>query len=129
MKCVPALTLDTDSPYWVSREIFEREVDQADFRCREQELVEGNYSKHWFFVDAEGRNRFMLPTVNLISGRTQFINGRHRTAVLLERMGSVPIAFVDGGAVALAIRLGPEPVSISEAINLPNLPIVGRAEY
>lgn len=128
MKCTPTLTLDTDSPFWVTRDVFERVFDQADFRCRNQELIEGNYSKHWFYVDEFGSNRFLLPTVNLVSGKTQFINGRHRTAVLFERIDRIPIAFVTGGAVDLAKSLGLEPVYDNEQIELPDLPIVDRPE-
>lgn len=129
MKCIPALTLDTDSPFWVERDLFKREFDQVDFCFRDQELIESNYSRHWFYFDKEGRSRFLLPTVNLISGRTQFINGRHRTAVLLDQMDRIPIAFAHGCEMTFAIRLGLEPVSTCQNIELPDLQIVERPEY
>lgn len=129
MKCAPALTVDTDSAFWVPHDVFERAFDQSDFHCRNQNLVELNYSRHWFYFDNEGDNRFLLPTVNVVSGKTQFINGRHRTAVLFERLDRVPIAFVIGRALHLAECLGLEPLKNNEQIELPDLPIVDRPEY
>lgn len=129
MKCYPALTLDADSPFWVARDVFEREFDQEDFFHRDQEQIERNYSKHWFYLDEKGRTCFLLPTVNLISGTTQFINGRHRFAVLMELLDTIPIASVSGGALDLAKTLGLEPVCIGTVIELPDLPVVERPEY
>ncbi|MGL6160802.1 hypothetical protein [Microbulbifer sp.] len=70
-----------------------------------------------------------LPTVQLISGVTQFINGRHRTAVLLKKIDRIPMAFVARGALDLAKKLGLEPVALNEHIELPDLPMVDRPEY
>lgn len=129
MKCIADTTLDTDKAFWITKETFEHEFDQQDFLFRSVQLVDSNYSKHWFYIDNEGRNRFLLPTVQIVSGATQFINGRHRTAVLFSKIHKIPMAFSAGGAQDLAQSLLLDAVPEGEPIEFPDLPIVDRPEY
>jgi hypothetical protein len=129
MKCIPALTVDTDKIFWVTRDVFEREFDQRDFHRRDSQAVDRNYSRHWFHEDSQGRLWFRVSTVQIVSGATQFINGRHRTAVLFRETARIPIAFTAGPAQEFADRLGLEQVSIGEPIGLPDLPVVDRPEF
>ena len=110
------------------RDVFEREFDQQDFHCRDSQAIDRNYSKHWFYEDSQGRLWFRVPTVQIVLGATQFINGRHRTAVLFREIARIPMAFTAGPAQEQAERLGLEPVSIGEPIRLPDLPVVDRPE-
>src|SRR4029079_18588645 len=93
MRCLPELTLSSDSPYWVARDAFLSHFDQADFHCRESHHIVPSYLSDWFYTPEDGTMRFCLPTVMFIAGKTQFINGRHRTAVLLPHLKELPIAF------------------------------------
>jgi hypothetical protein len=126
MKCIPELTIESDRAFWLSRDIFEREFDQQDFYCRNSQRVDRNYSRHWFHKDSQGNLCFQIPTVQIVSGATQFINGRHRTAVLFQEIDRLPIAFTVGPAQEMARRLGLEQLSVAEAIELPDLPLVDR---
>lgn len=127
--CIPELTVGTDKAFWVTRDVFEREFDRSDFRCRNSQIIERKYSSHWLREDSRGAVWFIVPTVQMISGATQFINGRHRAAVLFHEMTRVPIAFTMGPAQELANRLGLEPVSKDRPISLPDLPVVDRPEF
>lgn len=51
------------------------------------------YLAEWFHCDAEGKRYFSLPPISVNQGRTQFISGRHRTAVLLRHLEHVPPSF------------------------------------
>lgn len=129
MKCIPELTVDTDKAFWITQDVFEHEFDQRDFLCRDSQSIDRNYSRHWFHEDSQGTLWFRVPTVQIVSDATQFINGRHRTAVLFREIERIPIAFSAGPAQELASRLGLEQVSINELIGLPDLPIVDRPEF
>lgn len=129
MRCLLALTDQSDRPFWVTREVFSQNFCLRDFRCRNSQEIEENYSTHWFDQDKQGNRLFFLPTVQVISGATQFINGRHRTAVLVERADRIPIAFAGGPALEMAARLSLEEVATDKPIALPDLPIVDRPEF
>ncbi len=126
MRCRPEVNLDTDIPYWVPRNIFYTHFDQDDFRCRESIAVRPAYLADWFYTPEGGPTRFFLPTVQLISGKTQFINGRHRTAVLLPFLEKLPIAVAceSGKAAAWVDKLGLDSFSLDCWIDLPDLPIL-----
>src|SRR5690554_5304136 len=113
MKCIPELTVNTDKAFWTPWDVFKREFDQQDYNCRNSQVIDRNYSKHWFREDSQGTLWFRVPAVQIVSGATQFINGRHRTAVLFQEIAKVPIAFTIRPAQELANRLGLEPVPMS----------------
>jgi len=129
MNCIPELTVESDRAFWVSRDVFELAFDQSDFHRRNAQEIDANYSKHWFRVDSHGTSWFKMPTVHVVSGATQFINGRHRTAVLFGQIDRIPVAFAEGLAQEMASRLGLEPVTMNEPFELPDLPIVDRPEF
>jgi hypothetical protein len=127
MVCLPGINLATDVPYWVTKSSFQQRFDQADFLCRDVRAVVDAYLKEWFDVDAAGRTHFILPPVSVHSGATQFISGRHRTAVLLRHLDRIPLSFdtrwlkpedrawIDGVVDA--------PIGSSEEFELPDLPV------
>lgn len=126
MRCLPELTLSDDEPFWVSREVFFEKFDQEDFLCRESPAVALSYLTEWFHMPSDGIQRFMLPTVQFVAGKTQFINGRHRTAVLLQCLDEIPFAFYLADKVSKNIldQLVLRPLSLQEFIDMPDLPIV-----
>jgi len=124
MLCLPLATLPTDFPYWVTREDFMAYFDQTDYLCRDARVVKPNYCSSWFNKVDNGTLEFYLPTVQVIEGKTQFINGRHRTAVLFSQIEKIPIAFTKGVARDLAERLQFSPVNMDQYIALPDLPFV-----
>jgi hypothetical protein len=93
MRCLPAVTLDTDVPFWISKSSFFRYFDQQDFMCRDVEQVVDAYLEEWFHSDSNGNHFFLVPPVSVRQKVTQFISGRHRTAVLLRHLDDVPLAF------------------------------------
>jgi len=126
MRCLPDLTLGTDIPAWVSKETFFALFDQTDFLIREVQDVEDAYLAEWFY-ERNGDTRFLLPTVGLVAGKTQFVNGRHRTAVLLRHVDEVPMAFAVGHLDATARRIiesiPKRPLDLTQHIVLPDLPV------
>ena len=124
MRCLPALTVSSDQPYWVPRQSFFEQFDQEDFRCRESTEVAYAYLADWFGSSPDGVPRFLLPAVQFIGGKTQFISGRHRTAVLLPYLWELPMAFTrlnhpdEGFLRCLNLR----PLALHEFIELPDLP-------
>lgn len=128
MRCLPDLTLISDMPFWVTKEAFLEHFDQLDFLCRESKDVAPSYLAEWFHTLDDGIMRFVLPTVQFVAGETQFISGRHRTAVLLRYLKDLPIAFalVNKPPEGFLSRLDLRPLALHEFIELPDLPIVGR---
>jgi hypothetical protein len=131
MICLPYVTVVTDEPFWVPKTIFFEHFDQNDFLCRESVDVTSSYLASWFYTPDDGKRRFELPAVHFVSGKTQFINGRHRTAVLLPYLDNLPIAFSfssygipDDSLRRLINPMGLIPLNLGEQINLPDLPIV-----
>lgn len=136
MRCLPQLTRNDDEPYWITREVFLQHFDQDDFLCRESIDITHSYLAEWFYTSEDGALHFNLPTVGFVAGKTQFINGRHRTAVLLHYQNEFPIAFAlpDNSAISSSARkaqdfllsLALRPLDLHEFIELPDLPIVDR---
>lgn len=130
MVCLPMVHLDTDIPFWVSRVSFLQHFDQDDFRCRKVQSVIDAYLEDWFHIDPAGRRHFKIPPVSVHSARTQFISGRHRTAVLLRHLEHVPLSFdfrdisqVDKDWLHRVVEC---PVDLTADIVLPDLPIMDK---
>ncbi len=123
MRCLPDVALPSDMPFWVSRNAFVEHFDQEDFLCRGAKEVEHCYLPEWFHEHA-GITRFLLPTVQFIGGKTQFISGRHRTAVLLTYLKELPMSFscINKPPQAFFDRSGLRPLSLQSLIELPDLP-------
>lgn len=127
LRCYPAVGLDTDHPFWVSKSSFNRHFDQTDFMCRSVHNVVDAYLANWFHRDAAGKRYFTLPPVSVIRGSTQFISGRHRTAVLLRHLEQVPLSFdfrhiLDADRTWLQ-SVVTAPIDLSTEIALPDLPV------
>jgi hypothetical protein len=129
MRCFPDLGLSSDMAFWVTREAFLKHFDQADFLCRKSEDVAPSFLAAWFHTPGDGTTRFLLPTVQFVTGKTQFINGRHRTAVLLPYLENLPIAFslVNTPPQDFLRRVVFRSVVLHELIELPDLPILEHA--
>lgn len=133
MLCLPYVTVATDEPFWVPRAIFFEHFDQDDFLCRESVDVAPSYVASWFYTPEDGKRRFELPTVCFVAGKTEFISGRHRTAVLLPHLDNLPIAFSllrygepDESLRRLLDPLRLIPMKFDEWIELPDLPLLSR---
>jgi hypothetical protein len=127
LRCLPYVNLPTDAPWWVGKSAFIEHFDQNDFLCRQVKEVTDAYLEDWFH-DGRGQTRyFEIPPVSVINGKTQFISGRHRTAVLLRHLERVPLAFAMrdiGEADAEWIqRVAIAPIETHMLIELPDLPI------
>lgn len=126
MRCLPELTVATDHPIWVRRDAFFAHFDQADFYCREAQVVQKAYLADWFHSPAPEHIHFMLPAFQILRGKTEFISGRHRVAVLLDYLSLLPMAVVrvDQQGEPLLDRIIERPLRLDEYIDLPDLPIV-----
>ena len=93
MHCMPSVGLKIDMPFWVSKADFFQYFDQSDFLCRNVQNVADAYLDDWFHMDTSENRCFSLPLVSVNFGTTQFISGRHRTAVLLRHLDRVPLSF------------------------------------
>jgi len=92
MKCLAEVTAESDTPYWVRRDAFLSVVDHADFECRDSLVIQPRYLSTWFSGSNGGKSYFILPAFYLERGRAFFINGRHRTALLLQHLQLVPMS-------------------------------------
>ena len=86
------------------------------------------YLVDWFDTSPDEMPHFVLPAAQLLGGKTQFISGRHRVAVLLPYLSELPIAFTsvnypdEGFLAPLTLR----PLALGECIELPDLPMRTR---
>jgi len=71
---------------------------------------------------------FILPVVAFINNRTQFINGRHRTAVLLKYMNFIPLALAHPFSMNphFINQITNNPIKNNDFIDLPDLPMSGQ---
>jgi hypothetical protein len=122
---LPWVGLDTDEPFWITRDAFLRRFDQADFHRREVADVQAAYLSEWFGQSASEATFFKIPTVGLLSSGTQFVYGRHRAAVLLNCLDEIPIAFAINPLSNLCLykMLDKRPLELTKEIVLPDLPI------
>jgi hypothetical protein len=114
-------------PFWVTKSSFYSNFNQQDFLCREVKNVTDAYLAEWFHVNTQGERFFNLPPVSVNSQDTQFISGRHRTAVLIRHLDVLPLSFdfrylsMENKAWLLSIVAGP--IVTGTAIELPDLPV------
>lgn len=128
MRCLPDLTTTHESPFWVNRDSILEYFSQADLQCRECRTIVPAYLAEWFYTPEDGVLRFILPTVQFLSCKrtTEFINGRHRTAVLMQVLNEIPIAFseVHPFPKEFLNQLSLRPLFLHEFIELPDLPMI-----
>jgi hypothetical protein len=89
------MTAATDRPIWITRGDFHRRAHVQNYLCRDVQDVHTNaYLADWFrrSSSAGGGLHFYLPSIALERGLITFINGRHRTAVLLAHVELIPMA-------------------------------------
>lgn len=127
MRCLPYVHLDSDAPWWVSKSSFFAHFDQRDFMCRTNTQVVDAYLEDWFHDGPAGTRFFKIPPVSVIHGRTQFISGRHRTAVLLEHLERIPVSFdmryIHDEDTGWIRRIAVAPISLQTLMELPDLPV------
>lgn len=125
MLVLPWIGRDTDQPFWITREKFFDQFDQNDFHCREVGSVQPTYFADWFGHFTSGARFFRIPSVGLLSSGTQFVNGRHRAAVLLNFLDEIPVAFAvtPFSNLILFDRLEKRPLDLTQQIFLPDLPV------
>lgn len=118
-----------DRAFWVPREVFEAKFDLGEFNeFRDAQEVERNYAKQWFYFDRSGNRRFLLPAVHYYNGSTEFINGRHRTAVLFNELNQIPMALTPSAVKALLPGSHLIQLEENEQFTLPDLPMVDRPD-
>lgn len=126
LRCLPYYDFQ-DQPYWIDKSTFLEHFDQHDFIERRDVMdVEPYYRQDWFETSADGHLQFILPAVFLIDSKSQFINGRHRTAVLFaNNVKKIPIAFdvSKPNTKAFVKRLQLQRIRDDEILRLPALPI------
>lgn len=126
MLCGLRVNLASDISFWVTKQAFCRSFDQHDFACRNVINVVDAYLEDWFEVRS-GLLCFRLPPVSVSSGVTQFISGRHRTAVLLRHLSRIPLSF-DTRCIAQVDRawidaVVDQPVDLNATVEFPDLPL------
>lgn len=128
MQCRLAVNLSTDMPFWVDIESFQKNFNQQDFHIREVQNVTDAYLEKWFYIDSNGNRCFLIPPVAVHGGVTEFISGRHRTAVLIRHMDILPLSFdfrfiTDADKQWISsVTSGPIDLD-TEMVVLPDLPI------
>lgn len=112
-------------PYWIRREVYYKHFDQHDARLLLPEKLKQGYLIEWFSCDEKGSLAFTMPGAHFVKGKTEFFNGRHRTALLLEHLDEVPIAFEtkSDGEKHLLDVIPKRPVESNDRFYVPDLPI------
>lgn len=127
MQILPSINLYTDKPFWICKTVFLSAFDQLDFSCRNVQDVDLTYRSDWFDISYENQCRFIVPVVGVVGGKTQFISGRHRTAVLLEYLDEIPVAFamghLDDSARRIVESIPKRELILSEYMKFPDLPV------
>ena len=118
----------SDEPFWIPREAFLAHFDQEEFvGNRAVRDVTQAYRRDWF-KDGCGRLEFILPSVSYVKDKTQFINGRHRIAVLLQHMPELPIALAtyqfSPRQLCLRAAIPSRTLDLSMPFELPGLPFL-----
>ena len=123
MKCLASLTGQWDKPYLVKSKEFLACVDKNDFASRDYSKDRFHYLASWFGRSLQGELLFILPTFFLEAGHAYFINGRHRTALLLKlHRVLLPMALAIRDESGLAV----EDVRLDEASQITFEKIVAR---
>jgi hypothetical protein len=127
LQCLPYVDLDTDAPWWVTKSAFLEHFDLDDFMCRKIQQVVDAYLVEWFHEGPNGIRFFHIPPVSVHNKRTQFITGRHRTAVLLRHLDRIPLSFdmrtIDDADRDWIKSIALAPLDMTTLIELPDLPI------
>jgi hypothetical protein len=128
MQVLPFVDQPDDEPFWVSREAFAAHFDQDDFiLMRDVKAVAPVYRRDWF-PRIDGTEMFQIAVVTIIGSQTQFINGRHRTAVLLPYLKELPIALatrlLTPAQRAQRAAIPKRRLDLRIPIELPDLPIL-----
>jgi hypothetical protein len=88
------------------------------------------YLNEWFGPPNEnGICSFSLPAVWLKGGRISFINGRHRTAVLVEHLEILPMALTNDAGddhESLFNSIKYSDLSLNDLIQIPDLPVLSK---
>jgi hypothetical protein len=130
MLCRPEITAATDRPIWIARGDFDRYVHRQNFLCRDVQHVHTDaYFADWFQSSGTGGPlHFCLPSIALERGLITFINGRHRTAVLLAHVELIPMAVVTSGGVdqPLFVEIRHSDLDLGCLIEIPDLPILSK---
>ena len=123
--CKAEIAAESDRPFWIKGVELLLRVDQEDFACRESQ-IKPVYLANWFYSTTGGERRFLLPAFYLKRGRVYFVNGRHRTALLLDHLDLLPmsLADVDVDSCAILARIVDKELDPEEQFELPDLPIV-----
>lgn len=127
LRCLPYVHLATDAPWWIEKSSFLQHFDQDDFLCRQIRNVVDAYLHEWFHDGPDATRFFKIPPISVNNGKTQFISGRHRTAVLLRHLERIPLSF-DMRHISVADMkwisfVAVEPIETHTLIDLPDLPI------
>ena len=119
-----------DEYFVLNRDDFNEYVDRDDFNCRKAVHLEHKFHKNWFDSD----NKFLPPILYFNRRKIQFINGRHRTALLFEFLPEIPVIFLSPDAklrvtneekrfnVGLLYKIA-KPMLSRQYFEFPNFPI------
>ena len=110
-------------------------IDAKDLAQRKSEIIEDAYHVHWLTPCADGSYQFHAPEFYLTKGIVKFINGRHRTLLLVKHLEYIPMALTNMDGFP-PFATGPRPESLkalakisvqrltdNEILEFPELPI------
>lgn len=129
LRCLPEITVSTDSPIWIKRDNFLRLVHVQNYMCRDvQQIYPDAYLTDWFRPSEHGdASFFSLPSAFLKDGRISFINGRHRTAVLVEHLELLPMAITNADDDKPFFNsIKQSDLNLGAPIEIPDLPILTK---
>ena len=125
VECCTRISANGDVPYWIKRSDFEKHFDQVDARLLFPVVLVQAYLTEWFSLNECGELTYTIPGVHFVKGKTEFFNGRHRTALLLGHLDEVLISFntKSGKDERLLEMIPKRPAKSSDRLSVPDLPI------
>jgi len=125
-----------DIHYLIDLPKFMEIVDQDDLARRKSKTIRNAYHQYWFDDADSAFPSFDSPVFYLDNGVARFINGRHRTLMLLRHLDCLPMALasLDGcpfmtdqpssASVSALREISIRRINNQETFEFPCLPIV-----
>lgn len=92
------ITANSDRIFLVRAADLVNYFDEHDLACRDSDTILDYYHPNWFDQDDEDGSFFTPPAFYFKNGRVIFINGRHRTLLLIKYLRFLPVLLTKSDA-------------------------------
>ena len=123
VECHPSCTVADAVPYWIKKTDFLKYFCQHDAQFRLPTVLVHAYLVEWF--RCYDTLTFTMPGIHFVDGKTEFFNGRHRTALLFKFLDELPFSFETNSSndERLLSVIPKRPLLPTDRLFVPDLPI------